>query len=1072
MSLYVVLTTGVPVSGLQMEFIYGCRMLDSRACAQYTGHGHIVFLAGATAVVYSPIQHTQKFFNGHTEDVIALAMHPDCVTAATGQVGRKALLCVWDTYTMQTYSVIRGFHDHGICSLGFSSDGSKLVSVGMDIDHSIAVWTWQSGHKVASATGSIERIFDCAFNPSDDSIITVGLQHVKFWTVHGRLLRGRSGNFTQGTKHQAFISLAVSKKGRIYVGSEQGEIYRWKGGEVETLVVAHDGPVFAMWVCRDGLVSGGKDGLVKVWSLALKPLVEFDMRTQSTGLDRTRIRSVCWLVRTILIGTHDSELFEIDIENSTPSLLLQGHRAGKVSGLHTHPSKRVFVTGGEDQTVRLWDMDSRKQTSMRTLDSPVNSVCISLDGSHIACGQEDGRFVVLKLKTMRAHLERKDRKKAINEVRYSTNGKMLAVAGDDAQILVYDVLSDYEWIGTCVGHKGPVTSIDWSTDSKLLQSDDTLGHHLYWDVESCKEVLVAAEIRDSEWVTWTCIMGWPVQGIAPKFQGPLGINATCRSSFGDALASVDDWGMLKLFRFPCITPGARCKRYGGHSARVGKVRFSFEEKTVLSTGNIDGLIIQWRYLSSGKLVDAEEVISDDEDELALEAGPGAVRDEKEDSDVEQELVTRFGRGESLVTVDKAGIMKVKSERMITGKEKISTETRGFEHKAGDPMINLSTLNEETKGGGGSDWRKPMDADEAPYNCLQLEHVYGYRGHDCRNNLLYNAVGHVVYMAGAVAIVYNKDSHAQTFYSMHTDDIISIGMHPDKLLFATGQVGKIPIIQVWSSATMQTLATLRGFHELGIATLGFNKDGTKLASVGLDRDHSIAIWDWRKGVRLATSPGHTDKIFEARFNPVDDVLVTCGVGHVSFWTMLGDNQLKNKKGVYGQDGLSHTMLCCAFTDAGLALTGGLSGDVFLWKGSHLEWQFEQAHNGPVFALSTYPDGFVSGGKDGRVRLWSGLDPVKIFDFSGTCVASTMATRIRSACWRDGQVLVGTMSNEIFEVDERSMKQRLIVQSHAGAEVWGLDTHPTQAAFATGGEDATVRVYKVSSMYDDVTLCMMM
>ena len=78
-------------------------------------------------------------------------------------MGRKALLCVWDTYTMQTYSVIRGFHDHGICSLSFSGDGSKLVSVGMDIDHSIAVWTWESGHKVASATCSIERVFACAF---------------------------------------------------------------------------------------------------------------------------------------------------------------------------------------------------------------------------------------------------------------------------------------------------------------------------------------------------------------------------------------------------------------------------------------------------------------------------------------------------------------------------------------------------------------------------------------------------------------------------------------------------------------------------------------------------------------------------------------------------------------------------------------------------------------------------------------------------------------------------------------------------------------------------------------------
>ena len=41
------------------------------------------------------------------------------------------------------------------------------------------------------------------------------------------------------------------------------------------------------WVCRDGIASGGKDGLVKVWSLALKPLVEFDMRTQVSLLSVT-----------------------------------------------------------------------------------------------------------------------------------------------------------------------------------------------------------------------------------------------------------------------------------------------------------------------------------------------------------------------------------------------------------------------------------------------------------------------------------------------------------------------------------------------------------------------------------------------------------------------------------------------------------------------------------------------------------------------------------------------------------------------------------------------------------------
>ncbi len=57
-----------------------------------------------------------------------------------------------------------------------------------------------------------------------------------------------------------------------------------------------------------------------------------------------------------------------------------------------------------------------------------------------------------------------------------------------------------------------------------------------------------------------------------------------------------------------------------------------------------------------------------------------------------------------------------------------------------------------------------------------------------------------------------------------------------------------------------------------------------------------------------------------------------------------------------------------------------GAMDAWPGprliSRLEWQFERAHAGPVNALATYPDGFVSGGKDGRVRLWSGLDPVKV------------------------------------------------------------------------------------------------
>jgi microtubule-associated protein-like 6 len=53
--------------------------------------------------------------------------------------------------------------------------GDKLVSVGLDPDHSIAVVDAQTGAKIASATGSAHRIFCVAFNPQDDSIVTAGV---------------------------------------------------------------------------------------------------------------------------------------------------------------------------------------------------------------------------------------------------------------------------------------------------------------------------------------------------------------------------------------------------------------------------------------------------------------------------------------------------------------------------------------------------------------------------------------------------------------------------------------------------------------------------------------------------------------------------------------------------------------------------------------------------------------------------------------------------------------------------------------------------------------------------------
>ncbi|MEQ2307499.1 Echinoderm microtubule-associated protein-like 5 [Ameca splendens] len=179
------------------------------------------------------------------------------------------------------------------------------------------------------------------------------------------------------------------------------------------------------------------------------------------------------------------------------------------------------------------------------------------------------------------------------------------------------------------------------------------------------------------------------------------------------------------------------------------------------------------------------------------------------------------------------------------------------------------------------------ADRTAPNChLRLEWVYGYRGHQCRNNLYYTAAKEIVYFVAGVGVVYNTREHRQKFYLGHNDDIISLALHPERVLVATGQVGKEPYICVWDSYTVQTVSILKDVHTHGIACLAFDLEGQCLVSVGLDSKNTICVWDWRRGKVLAAAPGHTDRIFDISWDLYQpNKLVSCGVKHIKVQPLL-------------------------------------------------------------------------------------------------------------------------------------------------------------------------------------------
>ena len=64
----------------------------------------------------------------------------------TGQIGNSPSIHVWNATSKETLSILKGFHEKGVCALDFSAGGKHLLSVGLDNQHTVAVWRWQEGN--------------------------------------------------------------------------------------------------------------------------------------------------------------------------------------------------------------------------------------------------------------------------------------------------------------------------------------------------------------------------------------------------------------------------------------------------------------------------------------------------------------------------------------------------------------------------------------------------------------------------------------------------------------------------------------------------------------------------------------------------------------------------------------------------------------------------------------------------------------------------------------------------------------------------------------------------------------
>ncbi|KAL4498316.1 hypothetical protein ABPG72_013122 [Tetrahymena utriculariae] len=623
---------------IQLEYLHGYRSKDCRNNVKYLKGGKMVYNAAGAAVVFDIQTNTQKFFLKHTDDVTAIAVNNNQTLVATGQVSDTKKNCpiyIWNPETLEIVQEIKNGASKGCSLLSFSPDGSKLVSLSCNDSHDITIINVKTGAIIKSSSGGQDKLFACEWR-DDNIIVTAGEKHFRLWNATDfTYKRGIWGAHKCSTR---LISVAINPLNKdILVGAADGTLQIFKMNTCEKVIQLHEAKILDALTFSEGyIVTGGRDSNLCILDAKNYKVI------QKIDLGKLLNTSLCAKVRSaqfnsdcsfLFVSTFGSEIYQLKLQRAGEGFVVQafkqsmsGHYSpngswtNEVWGLDLFRDNHdLFVTASDDSTIRVWSISQHKQLKGASLNvnekgeqlpldtknnndffdsSKARAVGAAPNGEGFLVGFKDG---TLRFCDANLHVKKvfKHAKEWISTIKFSPKGNLVAVGSHDNMIYLYSY-PEFKNVHKLNKHTSFITHLDFSKDGSHIRSVCGAYDLLFWDANTGAQLTAGAtQLRDEEWDTHSCIFSWPVQKMWKKsYNDYTDINWCDRSHTKIngyyLLANGDDYSTVNLFRWPCVNSNAQCIESNGHCSHITNIRFSYDDKYLITTGGEDNSILIWR----------------------------------------------------------------------------------------------------------------------------------------------------------------------------------------------------------------------------------------------------------------------------------------------------------------------------------------------------------------------------------------------------------------------------------------------------------------------------------------------